>query len=122
MTNTTLVQLHFEGVAATRWVSPDLAPRVVGLDGDGDLLVPLMAEMPDYLVPLTWCCYASGKGSGGGIVCRACYRAVSFKYGGQSTMAAPVLREEGCERCVECHERPWGHGYCGELCAVCASR
>lgn len=75
-----------------RPVAAQLAPRVVGLDADGDLLVPLMEEMPDYLIPLTPCCNASGKGGAAGVICRACYRNVSYKYGGQEELAVAVVR------------------------------
>lgn len=30
--------------------------------------------------------------------------------------------DESFSNCVECGDRPWGHGYCGELCSVCARR
>lgn len=75
-----------------RLLDTRLSDRVVGLDADGDLLVPLMDEMPDYLVPLTSCCNASGKGSESptGVVCRACGRFVTAKYGGPSTLTVPV--------------------------------
>lgn len=23
-------------------------------------------------------------------------------------------------KCISCGDRPWGHGYCGEYCKVCA--
>src|ERR1043165_1046986 len=69
-----------------------IADRVRGVDADGDLLVPLaepgqhiLGDYGDeYLVPLTACCHAQGKGadSSTGVVCRTCYREVDPKYGG----------------------------------------
>ncbi len=85
MTNTETPQNYVAFADGSLKLLPSrLAARVVGLDADGDLLVPLMDEMPDYLVPLTSCCNASGKGSSvsTGVVCRSCYRVVSPKYGG----------------------------------------
>lgn len=74
-----------------------IADRVRGVDADGDLLVPLGEpdhsirhdDGAEYLIPLTSCCHASGKGaeSSTGVVCRACYRGVDPKYGGPSTLA-----------------------------------
>lgn len=26
-----------------------------------------------------------------------------------------------CDLCVNCHERPWGYGYCGDECQECAA-
>lgn len=65
------------------FVAADLAPRIVGIDSDGDLVAS------DYgmLYPLTPCCHASGKGMGhddedGGYVgCRSCHEEVDDKYG-----------------------------------------
>ncbi|GAB3162049.1 hypothetical protein GCM10027258_80280 [Amycolatopsis stemonae] len=74
-----------------------IAGRVRGIDADGDLLVPLGdTENPirhddgsEYLIPLTPCCHASGKGSESptGVVCRGCYRPVDGKYGGPGFLA-----------------------------------
>lgn len=78
-------------------VRAGLADRVHGIDADGDALATLgepdhPIRHPDgsnYLVPLTPCCQADGKGSESatGVVCRACYREVDGKYGGHSTVA-----------------------------------
>lgn len=81
-----------------RLLDTRLSDRVVGLDTDGDLLVPLgdgiiFGDGTPYLVALTWCCYASVKGSTNsptGVVCRACGRFVAAKYGGPSTLTVPV--------------------------------
>lgn len=77
-----------------------IADRVRGIDADGDLVVPLgepgspirHEDGTEYLMPLTPCCHASGKGaeSRTGVVCRACYREVDGKYGGPSTVAVRV--------------------------------
>jgi hypothetical protein len=77
-----------------------VAARVRGVDADGDAVVPLgTPDMPlrhddgsDYLIALTPCCNADGKGSvvSTGVVCRACYREVASKYGGPSQLAVPV--------------------------------
>jgi hypothetical protein len=73
------------------------ADRVRGVDSDGDLLVPLGEpahpihhdDGTEYLIPLTPCCHASGKGaeSATGVVCRGCYREVDPKFGGPSSLA-----------------------------------
>lgn len=80
-----------------RTVHTVFADRVRGVDADGDVLVPLGdSEHPirhddgtEYLIPLTPCCHASGKGapSDTGVVCRGCYREVAPKYGGSSSLA-----------------------------------
>lgn len=85
--------LVFAGGEA-RAMSAELADRVVGLDVHGNVLVPLGDFAPDYLVPLTPCCYADGKGSANsptGVCCRACYRAVDAYYGGPGELASAVL-------------------------------
>lgn len=61
----------------SRLVDARLAPKIIALDADGDLCVNFYGEC----APLTPCCNASGKGGETGIVCRACYRSVSSKYG-----------------------------------------
>lgn len=85
----------------TREVAEPLASRVVGLDADGDLLVPLTEGRLDYLAPLTPCCNASGKGTSAptGVSCRACYRTVSPKYGSWERIAVPLAvrpHDRGC--------------------------
>lgn len=77
-----------------------IADRVRGVDVDGDLLVPLTepgqhilgACVDEYLVPLTACCHAHGKGadSATGVVCRTCYREVDPKYGGPGDLSVAV--------------------------------
>lgn len=61
-----------------------------------DVVVIALADGPihhddgtEYLIPLTPCCHASGKGaeSATGVVCRGCYREVDPKYGGDSSIA-----------------------------------
>lgn len=72
-----------------------IADRVRGIDADGDLLIPLgegirLDDGAEYLVPLTPCCQASGKGSTNsstGVLCRNCYEEVDIKYGSHSTVA-----------------------------------
>ncbi|UUV32160.1 hypothetical protein NQK81_01545 [Amycolatopsis roodepoortensis] len=74
-----------------------IADRVVGVDADDDLLIPLGEpgrpilhdDGTEKLIPLTPCCNASGKGSESrtGVVCRRCYREVDAKYGGSSSIA-----------------------------------
>jgi hypothetical protein len=67
----------------TRLVNAKLAPKIIALDFDGDLCINFYGEC----VALTSCCNATGKGGTdvapgeSGIVCRACYRPVSSKYG-----------------------------------------
>lgn len=72
----------------------DLSVNVVGLDGQGDVIVRDPACGFTYL--LTRCCYASGKGSYdsmSGVVCRKCYRDVGHIYGmTDPDLAVPVLR------------------------------
>ncbi len=75
-----------------RLLPAGLASKVVGLDSDGCLLVPLMGEDLDYLIPLTPCCNASGKGGGHGVVCRSCYRDVDPKFGGRERLFVAVVR------------------------------
>ena len=78
-----------------------IADQVRGVDADGDLVVGLgtpdspirHSDGTDYLVPLTPCCAAHGKGSADsstGVVCRACYREVDVKYGGPSAVTVNV--------------------------------
>lgn len=82
-------------------VRPALAGQLRGIDLDGDLVVPLDPTTPsyhsdgsEYLIPLTPCCHAGGKGaeSSTGVVCRACYHEVDSKYGGTTTTAVTVAR------------------------------
>ncbi|MFD9701291.1 magnesium chelatase domain-containing protein [Lentzea sp. NPDC059081] len=70
------------------YVSPVLASRVRGIDADGDVLVCdediTRADGTEYLVPLTPCCHATGKGvtySETNVACRRCYQDVDPKYG-----------------------------------------
>lgn len=77
-----------------------LAARVRGIDSDGDLLVPLCDQptpvlrddQTEYLVPLTPCCQATGKGAGcsTGVVCRSCFEEVDTKYGLDGQVAAEL--------------------------------
>ena len=77
-----------------------LAARVRGIDSDGDLLVPLCDQPTlvlrddhsEYLVPLTPCCQATGKGAecSTGVVCRSCFEEVDTKYGVDGQVAAEV--------------------------------
>ncbi|GAA2679018.1 MULTISPECIES: hypothetical protein [Actinosynnema] len=78
-----------------------VADRVRGIDADGDLLVPLGEpdnpihhdDGTEYLIALTPCCHASGKGSAmaeGGVVCRSCHDEVDSKYAGPGTLALAV--------------------------------
>jgi hypothetical protein len=74
-----------------RWVK-----RFRGLDDRGNLLVTLDEGVEDYLVPLTPCCAADGKGSEGsptGIVCRRCHRPVDAYHGGQGDLHTPRAPE-----------------------------
>jgi len=82
-----------------------IADRVRGIDADGDPLVvlgkadkPIRDEDGEYLIPLTPCCHAGGKGaeSGTGVACRRCHQEVDSKYGGRGTLAlAVVIRTSG---------------------------
>jgi hypothetical protein len=77
-----------------------IADRVRGVDADGDLLVPLAEpgqhipgdDGDEYLVPLTACCHAHGKGADSttGVVCRNCYREVDPKYSGPGDLSVAV--------------------------------
>lgn len=77
-----------------------IAGLIRGIDADGNLLVALgepdapihHPDGTDYLIPLTGCCQATGKGapSRTGVACRSCYREVDGKYGGPSTLAVAV--------------------------------
>ncbi len=77
-----------------------IADRVRGIDAEGDLLIPLGEpnnpirhdDGAEYLIPLTPCCHASGKGaeSRTGVVCRSCYREVDPKYGGAGALAVRI--------------------------------
>lgn len=70
-----------------------ISHRIRGLDADGDLLLCDQTirsqDGAEYLVPLTRCCRATGKGadSATGVVCRNCYRVVHSKYGGPGRIA-----------------------------------
>ncbi|MFI6031582.1 hypothetical protein [Amycolatopsis magusensis] len=78
------------------------ATRVRGVDADGDLLVTLgepdhpirRDDGAEYLIPLTPCCHADGKGaeSATGVVCRGCYREVDPKYGRPGSHAIAIAR------------------------------
>lgn len=90
-----MATLHFTDGTAVPNLPVSLAAQVVGLDVDGDLLMPLGEWAPDDLCPLTPCCHATGKGAGysaTGVVCRGCYGDVGGKYGGTSALAVAVLR------------------------------
>ncbi|WP_156249743.1 hypothetical protein, partial [Lentzea aerocolonigenes] len=77
-----------------------LAARVRGIDSDGDLLVPLCDrptpmlrdDHTEYLVPLTPCCRATGKGAecSTGVVCRSCFEEIGGKYGLDGQIIAEV--------------------------------
>ncbi|RAS59472.1 Mg-chelatase subunit ChlI-like protein [Lentzea atacamensis] len=84
---------------STVQVSLLLAARVRGIDADGDLLIldrSAPAGLPDdseYLIPLTPCCHATGKGadySETGVACRRCYLDVDLKYGCPGRLALRV--------------------------------
>lgn len=87
-----MIEIRF--VDGTRqWVPESVGDRVVGKDADGDVLIPLDKELlPDHFVPLTPCCFGTGKGSESptGVVCRGCYRVVDAKYGGNESIAVEV--------------------------------
>jgi hypothetical protein len=80
-----------------RLIRTDLVSRVRGLDADGDVVVFAEMTHPDdseYLIALTPCCLASGKGSAGsetGVCCRGCYVDVDSKFGTWATVAFGVL-------------------------------
>ena len=70
------------------------ADRFRGLDAHGNWVLadPDLSD-PDaeYLIPLTPCCQATGKGSDSptGIVCRACYRTVDGYFGTDAIVSVP---------------------------------
>jgi hypothetical protein len=77
-------------------VTGPLGDLLAGKDADGDLLVPLLKDHPDGpLVPLTPCCYATGKGGtdGARIVCRGCFQPVDDKYGSTEVVDVPVAKD-----------------------------
>lgn len=63
---------------------------LVGIDGEGNLV----AQFDNFQYPLTPCCNASGKGSGGGVVCRSCYQYVSSYFGGEATAVSSIVKVE----------------------------
>ena len=75
------------------FVRADLAPRIVGIDADGDLV----GEDYGMLYALTPCCHASGKGMGhdddeGYVGCRKCHEWVDWKFGDVYTADDLVAR------------------------------
>lgn len=54
------------------------SPTTVAVEGLGQVAVDLELGL---VYPLTSCCGASAKGSGSGVVCRACYHAVPSSMG-----------------------------------------
>lgn len=72
----------------------DTARWTVGLDADGDVVIE-HPDMPGYPYPVTPCCHASGKGSVNsdtGVICRACYAEVGYKYGMDGVAVVPVKK------------------------------
>lgn len=77
-----------------------IAHRIVGIDAERDPVVNLGEpgspmhhdDGSEYLIPLTPCCNADGKGADvtTGVVCRACYAVVDIKYGGPSDVVVRV--------------------------------
>ncbi|MEU7480486.1 hypothetical protein AB0A63_31225 [Lentzea sp. NPDC042327] len=93
-----LVEVQFEDGSHLH-LSPEVAGRVRGRDGDGDPLIALSCDpdrptlRPDgaeYLIPLTPCCDATSKGSCGATVCRVCYEVVDDKYGSHGELVVAV--------------------------------
>lgn len=81
-------------------VRPAIAETALGVDADGDIVVPLGGPgdpiaHPDgrlWRIPLTPCCQASGKGADSPddpIVCRTCYAGVDGKYATHTTISVP---------------------------------
>jgi len=93
-TETTTPVAFANGV--TLGVPESILTRVRGLDSDGDLVISTELTHPDgneFLVPLTACCFGSGKGttnSPTGVCCRACHRPVDAKHGGPATVVTAV--------------------------------
>lgn len=94
-------------------MSTSLSPRTIGHDGFSHL-----ALSDGIVYRLTPCCEASSKGSGDGVVCRACYQPLDTKYGEawleadsplaifdppkpQGPPALPVSQEEIEEACQD---------------------
>jgi hypothetical protein len=77
-----------------------IAHRIVGVDAERDPVARLgepdspmhHGDGSEYLVPLTPCCNADGKGAdvSTGVVCRACYAVVDIKYGSPSELVVHV--------------------------------
>ncbi|MDT7785571.1 MAG: magnesium chelatase family protein [Pseudonocardiales bacterium] len=97
-TSSTEVTLTLED-GSTIQVSRPIAAQVRGIDADGDLIIrdgctaPENHADPEYLIPLTPCCEATGKGvdySDTGVACRRCYHDVDPKYGGPGRLAVRV--------------------------------
>jgi hypothetical protein len=84
-------------VLMARTIPANLADRFRGYDEDGDIVIVMVTHVGtdfndtvpmlddngnEYLIALTPCCNASGKGGGMGVICRKCHRDVDGKYGG----------------------------------------
>jgi hypothetical protein len=80
---------------------PRGAADVLGVDADGDLVVPLY-DGSDESVPLTSCCHATGKGwmddDTAGVVCRSCFEWVDDKYGTTTSVAVAVRAVDAIEQ------------------------
>lgn len=92
---------------STRQVPTHLATRIVGLDRDGHLVIPLAGPDEDpirhgdgteYLIPLTSCCHATGKGGEHGVICRGCHQPVDEKFGGPTRVAVLVRADVAAAR------------------------
>ena len=96
MTATTTIA-HFADGTAREIPAELIVSRVRGLDADGDLVIATDLTGPDggeYLIALTSCHDATGKGSASsatGVVCRFCYADVNGKFGGPATVAVPAV-------------------------------
>jgi hypothetical protein len=63
-----------------------------GYDDEGHKVIVgwVNPDGSEYLIGLTKCCEATGKGCDGYIGCRACYRECSPSLGGQAQLALDV--------------------------------
>lgn len=62
-------------------------PPVIAL---GRNEIGIIAESEGMRYYLTECCAASAKGSGEGVVCRACYQYIDERLGGLPAQSGPV--------------------------------
>jgi len=72
-------------------VPASIAEKFRGLDDQRNVVIAAWenADGTEYLIPLTRCCLATGKGMEYGVGCRNCYQEVDPYYGGTAEVEAP---------------------------------